>query len=85
MKAKDLPVIELFPTPETFATDLVRIEVIGPCARLVFACDSGRNDERALVLAAKVIVPLTELVMIARHILAGEVANEQREEIARLQ
>jgi hypothetical protein len=75
MPCDDIPLSEPSPIPDTFASELVRVERIGPCARLIFAvlqvveCGGHSQVERAVV--ARIVLPAEFQQEIAQRLLAG--------------
>jgi hypothetical protein len=67
---REIETSEPFPIQDTFATDLVRVERVGPCRRLVFAVlDCGDPGAPQRVLIVKLIVPAEALPAIAAQLL----------------
>jgi hypothetical protein len=64
-------IFETLAMPDAFCEQLVRIDTLGPCRRLVFATrDKGAGDQ-ALVVSAKLIVSAEAMIEIGRVIFAG--------------
>ena len=71
------PLIETVPISDIFASELGRIEKIGPCARLVFAVtQAGVYDDGS-------VLPLAVLPSVLEALL-GRAEAPSRDEVARL-
>jgi hypothetical protein len=62
---------ETFAIPDAFCERLVRIDILGPCRRLVFATRDTSAGDQALVISAKLIVSAEAMIEIGRMMLAG--------------
>src|SRR5262249_32983382 len=82
------PLIETVPISDIFASELGRIEKIGPCARLVFAVtQAGGYDDGTVgqerVVVARIVLPLAVLPSVLEALL-GRAEAPSRDEVARL-
>jgi hypothetical protein len=82
------PLIETVPISDIFASELGRIEKIGPCARLVFAVtQAGVYDDGSVgqerVVVARIVLPLAVLPSVLEALL-GRAEPPSRDEVARL-
>jgi hypothetical protein len=65
--SSNLPLIDPLAMVDTFCTELVRIETLGPCSRLIFAVRQTLDEDSRVhrVVCARIIVPSDQLASIA--------------------
>jgi hypothetical protein len=78
---KPLPILEPAPVPEPFATDVARVEIVGPCVRAILGARqvSFLDGSQEIIISARVVMTPECAVHLARALLAAVAVQTKAE------